>query len=149
MSRNLAAILAADVVGFSKMMGADEAKTLATLVALRHECFEPCVAKHNGTVVKRMGDGWLVEFSSALDAVTCAIDVQETLSDHPTFKLRIGVHLGDIVRDAEGDIYGDGVNTAARLEAVASPGGVAISDQSTIPWMGPVRPFSWMAVIAI
>ncbi len=121
--------MAADVVGFSKMMGTDETATLAALSKLRHSIFEPLVASHRGEVIKRMGDGWLVEFSSALDAVNCAIAAQEKLTDHDTIKLRIGVHLGDVVHDEEGDILGDGVNIAARLESVAKPCGVAISDQ--------------------
>ena len=129
MKRRLAAILAADVVGYSKMMGADETATLAALNHLRHDIFEPLVADHQGTVVKRMGDGWLIEFDSALDAVNCAIAVQQSLTSHETIKMRIGIHIGDIIHDEEGDIHGDGVNIAARLEAVATPCRVSISDQ--------------------
>lgn len=129
MERRLAAILAADVVGYSRMMGADETATLAAFNELRHGIFEPLVARHQGEVVKRTGDGWLVEFSSALDAVECAISVQESLLNHEAIKLRIGVHIGDVVHDDEGDIHGDGVNIASRLEGVAKVGGVAISDQ--------------------
>jgi len=129
LKRRLAAILAADVVGYSKMMGADETATLAALNHLRHDIFEPLVADHQGTVVKRMGDGWLIEFDSALDAVNCAIAVQQSLTSHETIKMRIGIHIGDIIHDEEGDIHGDGVNIAARLEAVATPCRVSISDQ--------------------
>ena len=129
MERRLAAIMAADVVGYSKMMGANEAATLAAFSELRHNIFEPLVTSHQGQVIKRMGDGWLVEFVSALDAVKCAIAAQERLTNHETVKLRIGVHIGDVVHDDEGDIHGDGVNIAARLEGVAEPCGVAISDQ--------------------
>ena len=129
MERRLAAIMAADVVGYSKMMGANEAATLAAFGELRHDVFEPMVASHRGKVVKRMGDGWLVEFASSLDAVECAIAIQEKRRDHETIKLRIGIHIGDVVHDDEGDIHGDGVNIAARLEGVAEPSGIAISDQ--------------------
>ena len=129
LERRLAAVMAADVVGYSRMMGADEEAALNALSDLRHNIFEPAVASHQGRVIKRMGDGWLVEFSSALNAVRCAISVQESLLDHPSTKLRIGVHVGDVVHDDEGDIYGDGVNIAARLEGAAKPCGIAISDQ--------------------
>lgn len=121
--------MAADVVGFSKLMGADEAATLAAFGEMRQTIFEPMVARHHGEVIKRIGDGWLVEFASSLDAVNCAIATQKKLTDHAIFKLRIGIHLGDIVHDDEGDIHGDGVNVAARLEAIAPPCGIAISDQ--------------------
>ncbi len=136
MERRLAAILAADVVGFSRMMGADEAAALSALGELRHDVFEPLVAAHRGTVVKRMGDGWLVAFDSALDAVTCALAVQEQLtgdretrSEIAPMQLRIGIHVGDVVHDDEHDIHGDGVNVAARLETVSPTGGIAVSDQ--------------------
>jgi adenylate cyclase len=125
-TRKLAAILAADVVGYSRLIAEDEARTLDALRALRRESFEPLVAEHRGEVVKRMGDGWLVAFASVVDAAQCAIQVQERLSGHDRIKLRIGVHLGDIVHEDE-DIYGDGVNIAARLQEVAEPGGILIS----------------------
>lgn len=111
-------------------MGADETATLDAFRNLRHSLFEPLVRSHQGIVVKHMGDGWLVEFSSALDAVRCAIAVQEHMAHHDTIKLRIGVHVGDIIHDDEGDIHGDGVNIACRLEGIASSGGIAISDQT-------------------
>jgi adenylate cyclase len=124
--RKLAAILAADVVGYSRLIAKDEARTLDALRALRRESFEPLVAEHRGEVVKRMGDGWLVSFASVVDAAQCAIRVQERLAGHDRIKLRVGVHLGDIVHEDE-DIYGDGVNIAARLQEIAEPGGVLIS----------------------
>jgi adenylate cyclase len=125
--RKLAAIISADVVGYSLLMGKDEANTLAALRQWRAKEFEPAISSSNGRVVKNMGDGWLVEFDSAGDAVTCAIQVQEKLSDHETLKLRIGLHIGDITH-ADGDIYGDGVNIAARLQEIAEPGAIVISD---------------------
>lgn len=127
MDRKLTAILAADVVGYSRMMGADEAATVSTLQDMRAEVFGPVFADHGGVVVKSMGDGWLVEFSSAAAAVSAAMQVQDRLKDHPTITLRIGVHIGDVVRD-EHDFYGDGVNIAARLEGIAPQGGIMISD---------------------
>jgi adenylate cyclase len=119
--------MAADVVGYSKLMGEDEARTLAALTALRQDLFAPVVATYGGTVVKRLGDGWIVEFGSVSDAVAGAIKVQEGLSDQQTIQLRIGVHIGDVTFQNE-DIYGDGVNIAARLEALAKPGQILISD---------------------
>ena len=127
MERRLAAILAADVVGYSKLMGADQTATLAALRELRAELLTPSVARHGGDTVKSMGDGWLVAFASVTDAVQCAIDVQKGLSAIPMLQLRMGVHLGDIVREDE-DLFGDGVNVAARLQAAATPGDILISD---------------------
>ncbi len=128
MERRLAAILAADVVGYSAMMGADEAAALAAIRGLRDELFEPEVARWRGVVVKRLGDGWLVEFASVVDAVGCAVAAQERMAGEDV-ALRIGVHIGDIVHE-DGDIYGDGVNIAARLEAIGAAGHVAISDDA-------------------
>jgi TolB-like protein/class 3 adenylate cyclase len=127
MRRKLAAIVAADVVGYSRLMGEDEAGTLAALRKWRSELFAPAVRNHRGNIVKNMGDGWLVAFNSAMDAVTCAIEVQESLSGHETLKLRIGLHIGDITH-VDDDIYGDGVNIAARLQGIAEPGAIVISD---------------------
>jgi adenylate cyclase len=127
LERRLAAILAADVVGYSKLMGEDETGTLAALRELRTVLFHDTVTTYRGDVVKSMGDGWLVEFSSVVDAVNCAIQVQEKLTDHEIIKLRIGVHIGDIVHEDE-DVYGDGVNIAARLQENGVPGGVLISN---------------------
>jgi len=125
--RRLAAIVSADVVGYSRLMGEDAAGTLAALRRLRSELLAPMVDDHHGTVVKSMGDGWLVEFASVVDAVTWAIGVQERLAGNETIKLRFGVHLGDIMHEDE-DIYGDGVNVAARLQEIAEPGALVISD---------------------
>ena len=126
-TRKLAAILAADVAGYSKLMGEDESGTLKALRELRNDLFQPTVSKHRGEVVKSMGDGWLAEFTSVADAVTCAIEVQEELAGNEVIKLRVGVHLGDITHEDD-DIYGDGVNIAARLQEIAEPGSIVISD---------------------
>ncbi len=132
-NRRLAAILSADVVGYSRLMGADEAGTLGALQAHRAELIDPTIAEHNGRVVKLMGDGLLVEFASAIDAVECAVAIQNGMAvrnasapDDRRIVLRIGVNLGDVIIEAD-DIYGDGVNIAARLQEVAIPGGVYIS----------------------
>jgi adenylate cyclase len=125
--RRLAAILAADVAGYSRLIGEDEAGTLKALRHLRTELFAPAVDHHRGKLVKNMGDGWLVEFASVVDAVSCAIEIQERLAAHESLKLRVGVHLGDITHEEE-DIFGDGVNIAARLQEIAQPGGIMISD---------------------
>ena len=125
--RRLAAILAADIVGYSALMAEDEAGTLEALRRLRRELFHPAVAGHRGKVVKDMGDGWLAEFASAADAVNCAVQVQNGLIGNATIEVRIGIHIGDITHEDE-DVYGDGVNVAARLEALAEAGAVAISD---------------------
>src|SRR6266403_416291 len=134
MERHLAAILAADVVGYSRLMEADEAGTLAVLKARRHDVLEPLVAKHRGRVFKVIGDGVLVEFASAVNAVQCAVDLQQGMSvansDQPEDRhiiLRIGINLGDVMVEG-GDLYGDSVNIAARLEALADPGGILVSD---------------------
>ena len=126
-TRKLAAILAADVAGYSRLMGEDAAGTLTALRQLRREVLEPLVSNHHGVVIKRMGDGWLIEFGSVVDAVTCAIEIQKGLAEHETIQIRIGVHLGDIVHEDE-DIYGDGINIAARLQELAAPRSVVISD---------------------
>ncbi len=129
MERKLAAILAADVVGYSRLMGDDEAGTISALKALRKDFIEPLIAGHRGRVVKLMGDGFLVEFQSVVDAVECAIGWQSRSDERAggiSLQFRIGINSGDIVID-EGDIYGDGVNVAARLEGLAEPGGIALS----------------------
>ena len=133
-SRKLAAILAADVVGYSRMTGADEDGTLARLRILRRELIDPTVGANNGRVFKRTGDGVLVEFRSVVDAVRCAIEVQKAMiarnaaePDDRRIAFRVGVHLGDVVEESDGDLMGDGVNIAARLEGVAEPGGVCLS----------------------
>lgn len=127
MPRQLAAILAADVVGYSKLMGADQTATLAALRQLRSKLFIPSVTRYDGKTVKSMGDGWIVAFDSVTDAVQCAINVQEELPAVVSLQLRMGVHLGDIVQEDE-DVFGDGVNIAARLQGVAAPGDILISD---------------------
>jgi adenylate cyclase len=131
--RRLAAILAADVVGYSRLMGADEEGTLAALKAIRRDLGDPKIAEHRGRIVKTTGDGLLVEFASVVDVVRCAVDMQgataernaEVLADK-RIEFRMGINLGDIIID-DGDIFGDGVNVAARLEALAEPGAVCIS----------------------
>ncbi len=127
MKRQLAAILAADIVDYSRMMGEDEIGTLGALRRYRSEVFEPTVAGHRGDIVKKLGDGWLVTFASTVDAVDCALRLQDRLVNEDKLRVRIGVHVGDITIDDE-DIFGDGVNVAARLESIARPGSVAISD---------------------
>ncbi|MET3911370.1 adenylate cyclase [Bradyrhizobium sp. S3.3.6] len=134
--RKLAAILAADVAGYSRLMGADEEGTLARLKACRRELMDPEIAEHRGRVVKTTGDGILIEFPSVVDAVRCAMDVQRGMAernadvtDEQRIEFRVGINLGDIMIDAE-DIHGDGVNIAARLESIAEPGGICISDSS-------------------
>jgi TolB-like protein/class 3 adenylate cyclase/Tfp pilus assembly protein PilF len=131
--RKLAAILAADVVGYSRLVGADEAGTIARLKALRKEFIEPLVADYRGRVVKLMGDGALVEFASAVDAVECAVALQRGVAEHEAaepedrrIQFRIGINVGDIIVE-DGDILGDGVNVAARLEGLAEPGGICIA----------------------
>ena len=131
--RRLAAILAADVVGYSRLMGRDEHGTLATLKAHRNDRLEPILARHAGRLVKLTGDGALVEFPSAVDALSAAIAFQQAVAeanrDQPEdtrIVFRIGLHLGDLIVDGD-DLYGDGVNVAARLEAEAPPGGIVVS----------------------
>jgi TolB-like protein/class 3 adenylate cyclase len=131
--RRLTAILAADVAGYSRLMGADEEGTLAQLKAFRKTLVDPTIAKHRGRIVKTTGDGILVEFASAVDAARCAVEVQRGMADENTeipqakrIEFRIGIHLGDIIID-DNDIFGDGVNIAARLESIAVPGGISIS----------------------
>jgi adenylate cyclase len=131
--RRLAAILAADVAGYSRLIGTDEEGTLARLRALRREPIDPGIAAHRGRIVKTTGDGLLVEFASVIDALRCAVEVQQAMAQHNAgvpaerrIEFRVGVHQGDIVVE-NGDIFGDGVNVAARLEALAEPGGICVS----------------------
>ncbi len=131
--RRLAAILAADVVGYSRLIEGDEEGTLRRLKSLRAEVIDPKIAEHRGRIVKTTGDGLLVEFTSVVDALRCAAEVQTAMaaSNDPLppgrrIEFRIGIHQGDIVIE-EGDIFGDGVNVAARLEGLAEPGGICIS----------------------
>jgi adenylate cyclase len=125
--RRLSAIIAADVVNYTRLLSDDEAGMLAALNTMRLELFEPIVRGHEGIVIKRMGDGWLVEFSNGTSAVHCALDLQQQLVNHPLIRIRIGVHIGNVTFQ-EDDIYGDGINIAARLESLAEPGQVLVSD---------------------
>ncbi len=133
--RRLAAILAADVVGYSRLVRADEEGTLARLNALRKEIIDPSIATHDGRIVKLMGDGMLAEFASVVDAVRNAVEVQQAVAEHEAdvpedrqIVFRVGINLGDVVVDGD-DIQGDGVNVAARLEGLAEPGGICISSK--------------------
>lgn len=171
--RRLAAIMAADIVGYSRLMEADEAQTLAAIRTLRIEVIEPLVAEHRGRVVKLMGDGAIVEFGSVVDAVACAVALQQGIATHqedasPENRIvfRIGINLGDVVVEGT-DLFGDGVNVAARLERLADPGGIYISDTVRKQLVGktsaafedagermlkniaePVRVFRWAGVTA-
>jgi adenylate cyclase len=136
-TRKLAAILAADVAGYSKLAGADEERTLARLRALRSDLIDPTVALHHGRVVKRTGDGVLIEFRSVVDAVRCAIEVQTGMVERNAglpperrIELRVGIHVGDVVEESDGDLMGDGVNIAARLEGIAKPGAICLSEDA-------------------
>ncbi len=133
-TRKIAAILVADIVGYGRLAGADEERTLARLRALRSDLIDPTIAVYNGRSVKRTGDGSLIEFRSVVDAVRCAIEVQNGMLERNAglpperrIEFRVGIHLGDVVEEADGDLMGDGVNIAARLESIADPGGVCIS----------------------
>jgi len=132
--RRLTAILAADVAGYSRLMGADEEGTHERLKALRQQLVDPKIAEHHGRIVKSTGDGVLVEFPSVVDAVRCAVAVQQAMPERNTgirperrIELRIGINLGDVIVEPD-DIYGDGVNIAARIEALADAGGVFVSN---------------------
>ncbi len=132
--RRLAAILAADVVGYSRLMERDEDRTLARLKAHRREFVEPRIAEYQGRIVKLIGDGALVEFASVVDAVRCAVLIQQGMAEREAavpeverIRFRIGIHLGEVIHESDGDLYGDGVNVAARLEQLAEPGGVVVS----------------------
>ena len=136
-TRKLAAILVADVVGYSRLAGADEERTLARLRGLQSDLFDPAIDVHHGRIVKRTGDGSLIEFRSVVDAVRCAIEVQTGmvernagLAPERRIEFRVGIHLGDVVEEADGDLMGDGVNIAARLEGVAKPGSICLSEQA-------------------
>jgi adenylate cyclase len=136
-TRKLAAILVADIVGYSRLAGADEDRILARLRTLRSDLIEPILAVHRGRVVKRTGDGAIVEFRSVVDAVRCAIEVQNGLIERNAglpperrIEFRVGIHVGDVVEESDGDLMGDGVNIAARLEGVAKPGGVCLSEDA-------------------
>jgi adenylate cyclase len=136
-TRKIAAILAADVVGYSRLAGADEDRTLARLRALRSDLIDPTIAVHHGRIVKRTGDGALVEFRSVVDAVRCAIEVQNGMVERNAglpperrIEFRIGIHLGDVVQESDGDLMGDSVNIASRLEGIAKPGAICLSEDA-------------------
>ena len=136
-TRKLAAILAADVAGYSRLAGADEERTLARLRALRSDLIDPTIALHHGRVVKRTGDGSIIEFRSVVDAVRCAIEVQNGMVERNAglpperrIEFRIGIHVGDVVEESDGDLMGDGVNIAARLESIAKPGSICLSEDA-------------------
>ncbi|MCG6859595.1 MAG: sigma-70 family RNA polymerase sigma factor [Salaquimonas sp.] len=128
-NRRLAAILAADIADYSTHAAQDEARMLDELRLLRRDILAPSVEVHHGRIVKSMGDGWLIEFSSAAEAVGCGIDIQKKIGGRELIKLRMGIHVGDIVHEDD-DIYGDGVNISARLQQIAQPGGIILSDSA-------------------
>src|SRR5271154_4645942 len=136
-TRKIAAILVSDVVGYSRLAGADEDRTLSRLRGLRSDLIDPAIDAHHGRVVKRTGDGSLIEFRSVVDAVRCAIEVQNGLIERNAglpperrIEFRVGIHLGDVVEEADGDLMGDGVNIAARLEGIAKPGAICLSEDA-------------------
>src|SRR5271169_5955492 len=136
-ARKLSAILCSDVVGYSRLAGAAEDRILARLRALRSDLIDPTIAVHHGGIVKRTGDGSIIEFRSVVDAVRCAIEIQHAMVERNAgvpadrrIEFRIGVHLGDVVEEADGDLMGDGVNIAARLEGIAQPGAICLSEDA-------------------
>src|SRR6202049_2051497 len=136
-TRKLAAILCSDVVGYSRLAGADEDRILARLRALRSDLIDPIISVHHGRVVKRTGDGSIIEFRSVVDAVRCAVEVQTAMigrnagvPPEKRIEFRVGVHLGDVVEESDGDLMGDGVNIAARLEGIAKPGTICLSEDA-------------------
>src|ERR1700677_481682 len=136
-TRKIAAILVSDVVGYSRLAGADEDRTLARLRALRSDLIDPTISVHHGRIVKRTGDGSVIEFRSVVDAVRCALELQHALIERNaglpedrSIEFRIGIHLGDVVEEADGDLMGDGVNIAARLEGIAAPGAICLSEDA-------------------
>src|ERR1700723_425586 len=136
-TRKLAAILVSDVVGYSRLTGADEGRTLSRLRGLRSDLIDPAIDAHRGRLVKRTGDGLIIEFRSVVDAVRCAIEVQRAMversasvSPDKRIDFRVGIHLGDVVEESDGDLMGDGVNIAARLEGVCEPGAICLSEDA-------------------
>jgi adenylate cyclase len=136
-TRKLAAILVSDVVGYSRLAGADEDRILARLRALRSDLIDPIISVHHGRIVKRTGDGSIIEFRSMVDAVRCALEVQTGMVERNAglppekrIEFRIGIHLGDVVEESDGDLMGDGVNVAARLEGICEPGGICLSEDA-------------------
>jgi adenylate cyclase len=136
-TRKLAAILVSDVVGYSRLASTDEDRILARLRTLRSDLIDPTIAVHHGRIVKRTGDGSIIEFRSVVDAVNCAIEVHRAMAERNAevaperrIEFRVGIHLGDVVEESDGDLMGDGLNIAARLQSVAKPGGICISDDA-------------------
>src|SRR5579871_289363 len=136
-ARKLAAILVSDIVGFSRLAGADEDRILARMRTLRSDLIDPTISVNRGRVVKRTGDGSIVEFRSVVDAVRCAIEMQQGLAERNAglpperrIEFRVGIHLGDVVEESDGDLMGDGVNIAARLEGIAAPGAICLSEDA-------------------
>src|SRR6202035_2757780 len=136
-TRKIAAILVADVVGYSRLAGSDEDRTLSRLRGLRSDLVDPAIAAYRGRVVKRTGDGILIEFRSVVDAVRCAIEIQNGMIERNAglplerrIEFRVGIHLGDVVEEQDGDLIGDGVNIAARLEGLADPGSICLSEDA-------------------
>jgi TolB-like protein/class 3 adenylate cyclase len=136
-TRKLAAILVADIVGYSRLAGTDEDRTLARLRGLRSDLIDPAIAAHHGRIVKRTGDGSIIEFRSVVDAVRCAIEIQNGLIERNAgvpedrrIEFRVGIHVGDVVEESDGDLMGDGVNVAARLEGIAAPGAICLSEDA-------------------
>jgi adenylate cyclase len=142
--RKLAAILASEVVGYSRLAGVDEDRTLARPRALRSDLIDPTISVHHGRIVKRTGDGSVIEFRSVVDAVRCAIEVQNGMIERNAglpaerrIEFRIGIHLGDVVEESDGDLMGDGINIAARLEGVCEPGVICLSEDAYRQGSGP------------
>ena len=136
-TRKLAAILVSDVAGYSRLAGADEDRILARLRTLRSDLIDPTIAVHHGRIVKRTGDGSIIEFRSVVDAVNCAIELQRAMIERNAevapdkrIEFRIGIHLGDVVEESDGDLMGDGINIAARLEGIANPGAICLSEDA-------------------
>jgi len=136
-TRKLTAILVSDVVGYSRLAGADEDRILARLRTLRSDLIDPTIAVHHGRIVKRTGDGSVIEFRSVVDAVRCAIELQNAMVERNAgvpedrrIVFRIGIHVGDVVEEADGDLMGDGINVAARLESIAKPGAICLSEDA-------------------
>ena len=156
MERRLSAIMAADVVGYSRLMGENEVATLTSFKAHRAELLDPAIAEHQGRIVKLTGDGLLAEFPSVVNAVDCAAEVQREMrrrnldvAEDRRIEFRIGVNLGDVIVDDD-DLYGDGVNVAARLQALAAPGGIAISHAVREQTMGKIdAPFGRTSLVTV
>src|ERR1700735_1492615 len=150
-TRKIAAILVADVVGYSRLAGADEDRTLSRLGGVGSGLDGPAIAAHHGRIVSRAGDGSLIEFRSVVDAVRCAIEVQTGMIERNAglpperrIELRVGIHLGDVIEESDGDLMGDGVNVAARLEGIAKPGAICLSEHAYWQGQARVQPAGWV-----